>query len=130
MSPTIIGLIVAALGAIFGPVFAYLTAARKLSGRVATTAADDLWAESKSLRDDYRAEIEGQRTRQARLEERVANLEERNTTLARENVELRREAAANERTILALREHVDTLERENSRLTARVAALEEAHGHA
>lgn len=116
---------VAAFAAIVGPLIAYLTAARKLSGRVATTDADELWAESRALRDDYREQLTVTQGRQARLEERVADLEKRNTDLARENVELRREAAEAERTITDLRERVEELERENAELKAHVAAIEE-----
>ena len=63
--------------AIVAPVGAYLLAARKMSGKVATSDASDLWAESRSIRDDYRSRI-------LWLEERVVVLEEGNATLVKE----------------------------------------------
>lgn len=122
-------IIAGAVAAVVSPALAYLAAARRLSGRVATTSADELWAESRALRDDYRSQLSETQGRQAKLEERVADLEKRNTDLARENVELRRDAAEAERTIATLEARVGELERENTELKAHVAALEEAtHG--
>lgn len=43
---------------IVGPVGAYLVAARKMSGKIATTEATQLWAESASIREWSAARID------------------------------------------------------------------------
>lgn len=72
------------------PLVAYLIAARKASGRIATTEAADLWRESTALRLEYKAQID-------RLEEvidslrlRITQLEADNQALHRENIALTR----------------------------------------
>lgn len=67
-------IIAAVLAIIFGPVLAYLAAARKLSGKIATSEAADLWKESAQLRADWREEVERLRARLAALEQVNANL--------------------------------------------------------
>lgn len=78
-------ILVAVLAIVAGPLVAYVTANRRLSGKIATSEAADLWAESSSIRDDYRARI-------STLEARVETLEQKNTELERANDELRRAA--------------------------------------
>lgn len=118
------------LAAVVGPLVAYMTAARKLSGRIGTSEASQLWAESKVLRDDYREQLDATNRRQAKLEERVAQLEAANTELAKENIKLKLEALEAERTIDDLRERVEALEVENTQLKEHIRALEERQaGH-
>lgn len=47
---------------------AYLLAARRMSGRIETSAAKELWDESAAMRGDYREQIAGLRRRIAELE--------------------------------------------------------------
>jgi FtsZ-binding cell division protein ZapB len=84
--------------AIIGPVGAYLLAARKMSGKIATSEAADLWAESKAIRD-WSMERIGACDKEiselrASLREVLARLhvvEEKNKVLEAENERLKRE---------------------------------------
>lgn len=76
---------VAVLAAVFGPLLTYLAAARQLSGRVATSDASSLWAESASIREDYRTRITELNGVVDRCEKRIEELEKRNAELAKEN---------------------------------------------
>jgi chromosome segregation ATPase len=87
----VVGSIAAAL---IAPVGAYLLAARRMSGKIATSDASQLWQESKSIRDDYRARLNDAADRAMRLEVRVADLEGTNTKLIQENFELRHKVEA------------------------------------
>jgi chromosome segregation ATPase len=79
-------LVVALVAAIVGPLVAYVTASRKLSGKIDTSDADKLWAESASIRDDYRGQLQERDKRIAALEKRVTALEQDNNNLIRENL--------------------------------------------
>lgn len=68
--------------ALLGPLGAYIVAARRLSGKIGTSEASDLWAESASIRRDYaqRLEIANERievleNQKAALEQQVAGLQ-------------------------------------------------------
>jgi hypothetical protein len=65
---------IALLAALVGPLITYLVAARRFSGKIETTEARDLWAESASIRDWSRRRI-------VALEKRVETLEEENERL-------------------------------------------------
>ena len=69
-------------------ILAFLAAARRLSGRVATSEASQLWEESRSIRDDYRRQIERLTKTLLLCEARVDLLERRNEELTRENAKL------------------------------------------
>lgn len=108
------------LAAIIGPVLAalvaYIAAARRLSGKIATSEADSLWKESADMRLDYRERIAESEKRQAHLEDRIGKLEERNTELARENLQLQRDNYELERKCEKLADRVAELETENQSL--------------
>lgn len=82
-------LLVALAAAVVGPLAAYITATRKLSGKIGTSEAGQLWQESKAIRDDYRDRLVQTDARTAALEARVASLEKLNNDLMRENADLR-----------------------------------------
>lgn len=73
VTPSVVAIIVG----LAAPVISYLIAARRFSGKIETTEARDLWAESKSIRDWSRKRIES-------LEERVLDLEKENRNLRAE----------------------------------------------
>lgn len=81
--------LVLALGAfgaaLVGAVSAWLVGRQQRSGRVDTSEASDLWAESKAIREDYRQQIADLRTELARMETRLADA---NTALATANTRL------------------------------------------
>lgn len=70
-----------AIVALGGPLVTYLVAARKLSGRIGSSDATELWQESRSIRDWSKAQIE-------MLTARIAAVEEQNATLASANADL------------------------------------------
>lgn len=78
------------VGGIFGTVLTQAVlvyiARRSKSGRVDTSEAATLWAESQSIRGELRARV-------VALEERVEELQVANETLRGENHTLRREVA-------------------------------------
>lgn len=109
MTAAAVAALAAVVAAAAGALSAYLAAAKRLSGKIATSEADSLWRESASIREDYRDRLTRADDRQARLEERVAKLEARNTELAAENVRLLREALEHQATIAGLRDERDEL---------------------
>lgn len=110
------GVIVALVGSIGG----YIGAARKLSGKIDTSEAGELWAESRSIRDDYRDRLDAANQRQAGLEARVAQLEKRNNELAERNVRLLEEQLDLQRACSALRDERDKLAAEVAALKSRI----------
>jgi ubiquinone biosynthesis protein UbiJ len=89
----LVGVVIAAVVA---PVGAYLAAARKMSGKIQTSEATQLWEESRAIRewsaerlktcDD---EIQALRSTVRDLLARVDALEKRNVELERENAQLK-----------------------------------------
>lgn len=69
------------LVALVGPLATYLIAARKLSGKIDSSDATELWQESRSIRDWSKAQIE-------MLTARIAAVEQQNATLASANADL------------------------------------------
>jgi len=55
--PTLIAAAISAISVVLGPIIAYVAASRRLSGKIQTSEAKDLWRESASIRDDYRARL-------------------------------------------------------------------------
>jgi cell division protein FtsB len=102
-------LLVALAVATVGPLLTYLVASRKLSGKIGTSDAADLWSESRSIRDDYRDRLDQSNRRQAACEERIAKLESDKNALVGEN--------------MMLRGRIDVLEQENKRLRDHVEKL-------
>jgi len=104
--------------AIVAPLGAYILAARKMSGKVATSDADALWREASAIRDDYRNRITLANDRQAALEARVALLEGQNNDLVKENYELKIE-------ISGLKTLVDTMQATIKRLEGVIVEKDE-----
>jgi chromosome segregation ATPase len=113
--PATAGIIAAVLTAITAPIGAYLLAARKMSGKIDTSSAGELWAESRLIRDDYRSRLLAAAERTTRLEERIAKLEGINVDLLRENLELKQKVGE-------LQTIIEELNATITRLVATVAA--------
>lgn len=96
---------------------AFFAAIRRMSGKIATSEAAQLWAESASIREDYRVKAERNGERIARLEERLALCEKDNNKLSKDNLVLMVKIAECERTIAVLRE-------ENTALREQIAHLQ------
>jgi chromosome segregation ATPase len=96
--------------AIVAPLGAYLLAARRMSGKVQTSDAGELWAESRAIRDDYRNRLLDAADRSRDLEARVAKLENSNNELNRENFALQNKVLALERLVTELRDTITKLQ--------------------
>jgi chromosome segregation ATPase len=117
----VVGIIIAA---VVGPLGAYLLAARKLSGKVATSDASELWAESKSIRQWSTARIEALDMEVSLLRTRVGLVEQQNDALARENSRLMEQIHDLNETITTLREEIVALTGELRSSRERVKELE------
>lgn len=95
-----LALFVALVAAVASPVVAYITTSRRLSGKISHSDADSLWAESASIREDYRSQI---RT----LREQLSESQRRERELERRIQEIEDECA---RKIRDFQEQIDTLE--------------------
>lgn len=121
VTPALIGV----LGALVVAGGAYFAAARRLSGKIATSEAASLWEESKSIRDDYRDRLREADDRVVRLEERIAEAERHANKMARENLELLRKTSGYESMIAELREQVEECRAENEKQRKKIEQLEE-----
>jgi predicted RNase H-like nuclease (RuvC/YqgF family) len=83
------GIAIAVAAAILGPLLTYLAAAKRLSGRINTSEATSLWAESAAMRQDYLARITQLNGTIQRCEARVQELEAYVETLREMNGALR-----------------------------------------
>lgn len=109
---------------IVGPLFAYIGISRRLSGKIGTSEAADLWAESRSLREDAAQKLALSEGRINVLEVRVRELEKDNTRLSEKNFELVQKISVDEMDIKALRSRIEALERENANLRDLVSRLQ------
>lgn len=114
MSIAVIVALVAALGA---PVLTYIVAVRKLSGKIATSEAADLWAESGKIRLEYREQI-------ATLTGRCRRLEEQLDGLMSNSGALKAQIAEQAQTIGECRMKIAKLELENTNLKGEIVRLE------
>lgn len=80
-----IAVLVGAISTILGSIFAYILAVRKMSGRVSTTDAEQLWREAGDIRQDYKSRLIDESLRTRDLEKRVAILEGQNHDLMKQN---------------------------------------------
>jgi energy-converting hydrogenase Eha subunit C len=83
----------AVAAAIVAALASYIVAARRFSGKIETTEAKELWAESRAIREWSQERIKVLNDLVARLEERNAELEARVDHLEEENLALHREIA-------------------------------------
>lgn len=76
--PVLAGLI----GTMTGVTATYVVARRRLSGRIGTSEAADLWAASESIRHDLSAEVSSLRAEVVSLRAEVATLRSQNIQLS------------------------------------------------
>jgi peptidoglycan hydrolase CwlO-like protein len=75
MNPAIVvPIFTAAIAGVIAAIGSYLAAARKMSGQISTTSADQLWAENTKMKEEYREQIK-------RLTDRVESLVNQNNGL-------------------------------------------------
>lgn len=121
MTPTVI----AAIAAIFGPIIAFLAAARRFSGKIETSDAKELWAEAGAIRTWSMQRIEMQNQRIEQLENRVNLLETNNQDLLVENRSLLGELGKLKQTIVKLRKEIAACKTQLTKSRARIIQLEQ-----
>lgn len=122
-TPVLLGI----LAALFAPLAAYLVAVRQFSGKIESSAAADLWAESRAIRDWSQARISELNAVVRRLEERVYILEEENRKLFKETVVLEDERDG---LIARCNQKINKLTAKLEQANKRIAELEkEANGN-
>lgn len=94
----------ALIAAIIGPLITYIAANRKLSGKISTSEAESLWAESASMREDYRTRLDQANKRISDLEARFTESERRGNELERQNIDLVSQLTHKDQIIETLRE--------------------------
>lgn len=112
--------LVSLLGVAITALTSYIIGSRRLSGRIATSEASSLWAESSSIREYLAQQLDADRRRITDLEARIASAEASNVALARENLDLIRKLTAAEATIGELRDELADLRRENQSLRSTI----------
>lgn len=120
MDPTLIAII----AAIAAPLVTYLVAARRFSGKIESSDAKELWAESRAIRDWSQGRIAVLDATVTRLETRVGVLERNNDTLFQENQILTRQVHDLNLTIVDLRDEIVNLTVQLKASRNRVAELE------
>lgn len=106
--------------AIIGPLGTYLIAARRLSGKIGSSEASELWQESRSMRDWSQAQIESLTARIAAVERQNATLSDANAALVKQIRDLSELLGAARKEIVDL---TDELRSANRRIADLVAEL-------
>jgi peptidoglycan hydrolase CwlO-like protein len=122
MIDPVVGIIVAAAIASLGT---YLVAARRLSGKVGSSEAAELWEESRSIRKWGGERIAELNRVVEKLETRVGFVETQNNDLAKENSNLVQQIRDLSSTITELRAEIVALTLELKKSHERVAELED-----
>lgn len=112
MSAAGLAAIAALSGVLVTALVTWLVNARKLSGDITTSDAEQLWTESRSVRDLIREQLLEASKRIVELEARVALCEREHNGLARENLDLRRQLLEQERRNAELKDRVAELYRD------------------
>lgn len=108
------------------PLATYLGVVRRLSGRIKTSDAAQLWEESRSIREQLQQRNEYLQTVIDRHAQRIDRLEETVESLGQRNGELENENRALKKLVEAHEHTITRLEEENRVLKTRVAELEAA----
>ena len=117
------GVLAAIIAALVGALGTYLAVVRRLSGKITTSAAEELWNESRSIREDLQTRNQFLTEKIDRCEARIEKLEADNRKLYLENGRLKDMIEQHEETIKVLREEVHDLREENRALRAENVAL-------
>jgi chromosome segregation ATPase len=131
--------LIIAIGAfICVPLLGYFTIVRQASGKIGTSEAEQLWEESRSIREWATSRIAELNGVVEKLEKKVALLEEHNESLSLENGRLSTLLDEQAKTMAELREQIhrlsniniklvqdnDKLQEQNDILRARIEELE------
>lgn len=120
MDPALLALVGSLAAALGG----YLVATRRLSGRINTTEAADLWKESGEIRKWSQGRIDAQDAKIARLEERIDGLFKENRSLTDQIVVLKKTTLDQERTIGSLVGQLNFCQGELDKANVHIAELE------
>lgn len=92
---------------------AYAVAMRQRSGKIGTTEAETLWAESQAMRKELRDEAENCRGEVAALREEMVTIRAEGVAMRQELVALRQEGVVLRAESVSLREEMVTLREES-----------------
>lgn len=135
--------LIVAIGAfLLVPLVGYFGIVRRASGKIGTSEAEQLWEESRAIREWATTRITELNGVVEKLEKKVDELEAHNESLSLENGRLNNLLDEHGKTIAELREQVhrlsnaniklvaenDRLQDENAKLSARVTELEKNGG--
>jgi hypothetical protein len=81
----------AVAAAVIGPFLSFIVASRRMSGRIETTDADQLWEEAREIRKDYARQVGLCRKENADLRANLQTLRKDNVKLREENGDLRKQ---------------------------------------
>lgn len=104
----------------------YWGVVRKLSGKITTSEASQLWAESSAIRTDYRDENVRLYDRLVLAEARIAKMESNAEELRQLNRELQKICDRLTAELEAVKKENELLRAENKALLARIDGLEES----
>lgn len=112
MNPAV-PIILGVIGAAISGLVAYAVTLRQRSGRIATTEAETLWAESQGMRKELRDRAEILETEVLSLRAELAALRIEGAAMREEMVSLRQEGTVLRAEAVALREEMVTLREES-----------------
>jgi predicted nucleic acid-binding Zn-ribbon protein len=107
MEPGVIIAIAGLISAAAASFATFIVAARRMSGKIKTSDATDLWAVAKDMRAELTSRLGISEARQTALEARMAVLERENISLIRENANLNLKITTQETLIEALNYKID-----------------------
>lgn len=113
-----------ALTALFAPLVAYIIAVRQFSGKIESSDAKELWAESRAIRDWSQVRIAELNETVLRLDHRVETLELHNRKLFNEKLELQSESNKRDNLVEDLKQKIDELTAKLEQAYKRIAELE------
>jgi chromosome segregation ATPase len=124
MGGALIGALAVMVAAGVAALATYVVAARRASGKIATTEASALWSAAEGMRSELRTALKDANERTVNLERRVADMEGANNALVRENLALQTRNIDLGGTIAQMRRELDALKAENLELRALVEQMQ------
>lgn len=109
----LVPIILGVLGTFISGVVVYVNTKRQYSGKIGTTEAETLWAESQAMRKELRDESDNCREEVASLRGEMVGVRAEGTAMREELVALRQEGIVLRSESVALREEMVTLREES-----------------
>jgi hypothetical protein len=122
--PTWAAILIPIVVAIVGPILTYRATTRVASGKVSTTAADQLWSELNTMKNEYRDQAREAERENVGLRGQVAEVQTVCASLRERVVEVERHAEAAEALAATARAATAECERRERALLIRLRKLE------